>query len=230
MNRIQRQTGNCAAVCLAIAALASCFGPDGPTTVTSGTIGGIAFTVTSGTIYQDEADGPVYADTAGGTIALDATTTALGMTNPYHLRLDTEFQIASGGVIDVRAYGSPGSDFSDSLGFSFERAGSSFSYRYDLTVETDVTGTLSPDPVNPDSTLTFVSEFYGVDAIGYGAGSSGITAWPIGVTTPTFCGDLSPSPSVYQTANLTTLRAGYYLKAARLVSVTPVDDITGPCE
>ena len=205
-------------------------GGGGPTAVTSGTIGGLPFTVVSGTLYQDTTDGPVRGDAGGATLALDDNTAALGMSDPLNLRLDWEFRLEAGGLIRAMAFDTSASLFSGALGFEIARAGVDFDYRFDMTVVSDITGTFSPGPADPNGTTFIVTEFYGVDAPGYGAGSSGITAWPLDDMAPAFNTDILSCPAGVQTANLTNTEVGYFLQSAVLVSVTPVDDIVGPCE
>lgn len=202
----------------------------GPRPVESGTIDGLGFRVVSGTIFQDEDDGPLYAAEEGGLIVLDDAPAALGMTDPNNLRLDWSFTLADGGEIEARAYGASSSSFAGALGFRLVRSGSAIGYTYDLTTEADLTGSADLGTSGAGDTFAIVTEFYAVDPPGYGSGSSGMTVWSLGDTSPAFNTDILGCPAAVQTGTLADQEVGFRLTNARLESITAVDTIVGPCE
>ena len=78
--------------CAVLSAVAGCAEPTAPP-VLAGSIGGVPFTVVSGSVLQPVANGPVYADGAGAEIVLDSSPGALGMSNPRRLHLRTQFAL-----------------------------------------------------------------------------------------------------------------------------------------
>lgn len=69
-------------------AVAGCEEPTAPPVV-AGSIGGVRFTVVSGSVLQPVADGPIFADVAGTEVVLDNNPSALGMSNGKRLHLRT---------------------------------------------------------------------------------------------------------------------------------------------
>lgn len=204
-------------------------GPNTP--ITSGTIGGLGFTVVEGTLFQPDPDGPVFAELQGGVIVFDEPPEGLGMSEPGILQIRTEFALANGGSLEVAAFG-PSDDLVDGgLALRLSRSAGNMSYDFRLSGASFASGTFDPPPANPDGAQWLVAEFYAENVPGYGSDRSGITAWNLNDTEPAFNTDLlscDPGPAMQEVA-LGEDRVGYRLVAALLISVEVVDPVIGPC-
>jgi hypothetical protein len=220
------------ALACTLVAAAAC--EDTPTdVVTSGTIGGVPFTVISGTVKQASPDGPIVgevSDVGGALILLGGDPVALGMSDPDRLHLRTTFALRHGGTITMSAFGTIADPLGAGNAVVIGRNLTRFQYAFyvDDAVHTD--STFVPDPAQPDVEHTVVTEFYAQDVPGYGAGS-GVAMWPLD--------DLTPAPGedvlgcTAGPAMTTTLQSGermaFALADAFILAVEVVDTTVGPC-
>jgi hypothetical protein len=205
-----------------------------PSPVTSGTINGVAFHVTGGTIYQPEPDGPIYGDSAGGAIVLDQTPAGLGMTDPARLQLRTLFTAADSGSLRIAAFGNAGDELESGLSVFLEPTASGIDYRFylDGTANAPNADTTLASLASPGSERWVVTEFYAQDVPGYGAGS-GITVWPVtGQETAPVSGDDVLGCAAGPAMKATTLngsQVAYEVASSWIVAVEAIDSIVGPC-
>jgi hypothetical protein len=222
------------AALLAAAALAACNDdPSGLTLrpVTSGTIGGVPFTVTGGTVYQASPGGPLRADEGGGQIVLDESPAELGMSDPDLLHLRTEFAVSNGGSLQIAAFGDDGAEFSTGVWVVLTRDTTALDYEFRLSGALFADSTFTPPPAIPSAEHWLVTEFYADSVPGYPAGQSGITMWELNDLTPGLAEDVlgcDPGPATDPTP-LAGDRVGYSLRSVWLLSVEVVDQIVGPC-
>jgi hypothetical protein len=218
---------------LAAAALACDDEPSGPTLqpVTSGTIGGLAFTVTGGTIYQVGADGPLYADDTGGQLLFDGGAAALGTSDADLLHVRSQFAIADGGSLQISAFGDAGSPFNTGIGIALIRGGTGIFYEFRFGGAVAADSTFVPEPQFPGAEQWVVTELYADSVPGYGAGQSGAAMWPLDDLTPAAGADVLgcvAGPATDPTP-LAGDPVGYALDGAWLLAVDVVDQIVGPC-
>lgn len=200
--------------------------------VTTGTIGGIAFRVSGGTVYQATPDGPLYAEGGGGRLLLQGGPGSLGMSQPDRLHLRTRFALSASGTLRIVAFGDAGNEFGSGLEVRLERSGSAILYEMRFGRTLFVDSTFVPAPAIPSAETWIVTEFYADDVPGYGAGRSGITMWPLDDTTPTRGEDVlgcTAGPAIAHGMTFSGDAVGYELAAAWIVDVDVVDQIVGPC-
>lgn len=220
---------------LAVAALAAC--DESPQelalqTVTSGTLGGIPFTVLGGAVYQAGPDGPLFADETGGRIVLDDDPAGLGMSDPNHLHLRTRFALSDAGTLQIAAFGTSGSELTSGHWVLLARDGAAIEYQFRLRGALFADSAFTPAPAIPSAEHWIVTEFYAADVPGYAAGSSGVTMWELNDLTPGFDEDVlscNPGPAIESVA-LTGDAVAYALESGWLLAVQPVDQIVGPCQ
>lgn len=218
----------------ALALLAACDDePSGPslTAVTSGTIGGIPFTVTGGTVYQIGADGPVRADSTGGRIELDRTPAELGMSDPDLLHVRTYFAIAQGGSLGIGAFGDPADPFGTGVSIEIARTAVGFVHELRFGGSLSADSTFAAQPVAPGAEQWLVTELYADSVPGAPAGAAGAALWPLDDLTPTAAEEIlgcRAEPSTDPTP-LTGEAVGYALDDAWLLDVEIVDQVVGPC-
>jgi len=199
--------------------------------ITSGTVGGVSFTVTGGTIYQAAPGDPIYADSTGGRLVLDENPSGLGMGDPDRLRLQSQFALADGGSIQIAGFGEPGDELGSGLRVLIERNEGSIDYGFWLGGTLFADGSFTPEPSVPSAEQWVVSEFYAQDVPGYGPGQSGITIWGLNelATAPgTDVLGCDPGPAI-QPVTLDGDAIGYALEAGWIVAIEVIDEIVGPC-
>lgn len=204
--------------------------------VTSGTISGVAFHVTSGSVYQASPDGPIHADSLGATIVLDASPASLGMTDPDRLQLRTLFALTNLGSLQIAAFGTVGDEIDSGLSMLLYRIAENINYRFfvsDSGSTPVADAQFSPPPAIPSGEQWVTTEFYAQDVPGYGAGS-GSAMWPLTQeeTAPTAGGDVlgcTDGPAM-QSTTLDGDRVAYELHSAFIVGIHVVDSIVGPCQ
>ena len=128
MGRHARRAGPFATVVVGLVILAGCGGSDGGTGgvgITSGRIGGYAFTVVDGTVTQSSDNGPISA-TAEAAIVFDDSITTLGGGTEVAVALTAD--ISDGGSAGAAAYGSMADQFAEALAGGVIRTGSDYSY------------------------------------------------------------------------------------------------------
>ena len=206
-------------------------GPD-LTPVTSGTVSGIPFTVSGGTIYQFDEDGPLFADETGGQIVFDGDPATLGMSDPDLLHVRTYFAVSRGGSLQIAAFGDPGSAVATGVSVGLGRA-TDVGFVYELRIGgallADSAFATQPPVLSAEQWV--VAELYADSVPGSPAGEAGAALWPLN--------DLTPSPSEdvlgcgLEPATDASPRAGeavgYALRDAWLLEVEIVDQVVGPC-
>ena len=217
-----------------LAALGACDDePGGPTlqAVTSGTISGIPFTVTGGTIYQAGADGPLYADDTGGQLLFDQGAAGLGTSDPDLLHLRTQFALSEGGSLHLSAFGDAGSALNTGAAVGLIRGapGVFYELRFRGALFADGTFSVSADFAGAEHWVA--AELYADSVPGHGADQAGASVWPLD--------DLDPAPNedvlgcdegpAIDADPLTGEAVGYALDGAWLLAVEVVDEIVGPC-
>jgi len=207
-----------------------------PVQVTSGTMSGVAFHVTAGTVYQSTPDGPIHADSLGATVVLDEAPAGLGMTDPERLHLRTHFALSNHGSLQIAAYGSEGDEIDSGLSVLLDRVGGQINYGFfvsDSGSTPVADSSFDPPPSDASHEQWVATEFYAQDVPGYGAGS-GITMWPLteDETVPTSGGDVlgCTAGPVTQSTTYDGDRVAYLLRSAFIVGVDVVDSIVGPCQ
>jgi hypothetical protein len=216
----------------AIAGAAAC--EDTPTdVVSSGTIGGIPFTVISGTVKQAVADGPIVGEVGavgGALILLDGDPVALGMSDPDRLHLRTTFALRHGGTITMSAFGTLADPLGSGNAVVIGRNVAQFDYAFYVGAAVHSDSAFVPAPAEPDVEHTVVTEFYAQDVPGYGAGS-GLAMWPLDDLSPSLGEDVLGCAS--GPAMTTTLPSGdrmaFALADAFILAVEVVDTTVGPC-
>jgi hypothetical protein len=206
---------------------------DDPTdVVSSGTIGGIPFTVLSGTVKQPTPDGPVVGeitDAGGALILLEGDPVALGMTDPNRLHLRTTFALRHGGTITITAFGTP-ADPQGGNGVVIGRNNAQFEYAFYVDDALFADSAFVPAPADPNIEHSVATEFYAEDVPGYGAGS-GLTMWPLDDLAPSAGEDVlgcSRGPAMSK-STLSGERVAFALADAFLLEVDVVDTTIGPC-
>lgn len=220
---------------LAVALLAACDDePSGPSLepVSSGTISGIPFTVSGGTVYQVGADGPLFADSTGGEIVLDRTPSELGMSDPDLLHLRSYIAVSQGGSLRIGAFGDPGSLLATGVTVELGRvatAGWVYELRFGGSLVAD--STFQPQPAFPSGEQWIVTELYADSVPGFAAGQAGAALWPLNDVTPAAAEDVLGCGSEPSTdpSPLTGEAVGYALDGAWLLEVEVLDQIVGPC-
>ena len=219
---------------LAAVALAACeddpTGTD-PSAIQSGTLGGHAFTVVSGTVLQFGADGPLYSD--DGAIVFDQDPAGLGMSDPDLLHLRTRFALSNGGRLQIAAFGADGSELSTGLWVQLERTGSVIAWDFRLAGVSFADSVFNPPPPPPIASggHWVVTEFYADSVPRYPAGESGIAMWELNDTTPSFQQDVlgcTKGPATDPTP-ATGDRVAYALESAWLLTIQVRNSIVGPC-
>jgi hypothetical protein len=214
---------------IAIAALSACSEDPTNVPVTAGTIGGIAFSVTTGAVLQPNADGPLFADGAGAVIVLEPSVGALGMSVPTRLHLRTQFALRDSGSITIGAFGTRSDPFGPGTDVRIERNGLALDYTFRVASAVFVDSTFVPLPAS-NLEQWVVTEFYAQDVPGYGAGS-GVAMWPLNDLDPTLGEDVlgcTPGPAMH-TATLGGDRVAYRITSGFLIGLEVVDTIVGPC-
>lgn len=220
---------------VAVALLAACDDePSGPSLapVSSGTISGIPFTVTGGTVYQVGADGPLYADSTGGQIVLDETPAELGMGDPDLLHLRTYFAVSQGGSLRIGAFGDAGSPLNTGVTVGLGRVASvGWVYELRFAGAPVADSTFEPQPTFPSGEQWIVTELYADSVPGFAAGQAGAALWPLNDVTPAAAEDVLGCGSEPSTDPnpLTGDAVGYGLDGAWLLEVEVLDQIVGPC-
>lgn len=214
----------------ALLAVTACNDDPTDVRVTAGTIGGVAFTVTSGAVLQPVMDGPLYADATGAVIVLDADVGALGMSDPTRLHLRTQFALQHLGSIRIGAFGTSSDPFGPGTDVSIERDGLAIDYtfRVDNAVFADSSFFPLPGPSNAEHWI--VTEFYAEDVPGYGAGS-GVAMWPLGDLDPSAGEDVlgcAAGPAMHSGTSSGD-RVAFRVGAGYLIGIEVVDTIIGPC-
>jgi hypothetical protein len=234
MHPAARSTRRFVGLGLALAALGACDRNPNELTlrpVTAGHIGGHAFTVTGGTVYQAVPDGPVYADASGGQLVFDDTPAGLGMTDPDLIHLRTRFAISEGGSLQISAFGDVASEFATGVWVLLSRVESEISYDFRLSGASFADSAFTPPPPEPGAEHWVATEFYADSVPGYGTGLSGITMWELNDLTAAPNQDVlrcDPGPATDPTP-LAGERVGYALQRSWLLAVEVVDQIVGPC-
>ena len=217
------------------AALAAC--EDEPTEldllpVTSGTISGIPFTVTDGTVYQAGADGPLRADATGGRIVFDEGPLGLGMSDPDLLHVRTFFAISNGGSLRISAFGDAGAELDTGVSILLGRLpdlGFVYELRFGGALVAD--STLDPQPQFAGAEHWVVTELYADSVPGAVAGQAGAALWPINDLTPAPSEDVlgCGSEPATDSSPLAGDAVGYVLDNAWLLGVEVLDQVVGPC-
>lgn len=205
---------------------------DDPTSVpvTSGTLGGVPFTVVSGEVLQGSPDGPLRADALGAEILLDQTPAALGMSNPNRLHLLTLVALQHGGTLTMGAFGNAPAPFGSGTAVVVGRNGNAIDYAFYLDSAVFADSTFSPGPSMASEEHWIATEFYADSVPGYGAGS-GITMWGLNDVDPALGDDVlgcTDGPAMSPTP-LTGNRVAYRLTSGFLLAIQVVDTIVGPC-
>lgn len=210
-------------------AVVGCAEPTKPP-VLSGTIGGVAFTVVSGSVLQPVANGPIYADGAGAEILLDADPAALGMSDSATLHLRTQFALQHAGTITIGAFGTSSDPFGPGTAVVLGRNQLEIDYAFyvDSLLFADSLFVPSVPAVNEEHWI--ITEFYAADVPGHGAGS-GVAMWPLDDLDPALGEDvlgctIGPAMSA---ALLSGDRVAYSLRGGFIIGVEVVDTIVGPC-
>ncbi len=220
-----------------LAALGACNSnsTDLPVQVTSGTITGVPFHVTAGTVYQASPDGPIHADSAGATVVLDESPSALGMTDPESLHLRTHFALSNHGSLQIAAYGPEGDEIDGGLSVLLDRVGGQIGYGFLLSDSGGAPvadSSFDPPPDDASRELWVATEFYAQSVPGYGPGA-GITLWPptLDETAPASGGDVlgCTAGPLMQSTTYGGDRVAYSLHSAFITGVDVVDDVVGPC-
>ncbi len=95
--------------------------------ITSGTIGGLAFTVTAGTVTQETDDGPITAGATESTILFDSDLDTLsGATDDALFRISVV--VSDGGSVDALGFGTTGDSFANALMATMDRSGDDFTW------------------------------------------------------------------------------------------------------
>jgi hypothetical protein len=216
-----------------LAALSAACSEDSPTAnvVSSGTIGGVGFTVQSGQVTQALPDGPIRADAAGAVILLNDTPAGLGMSNPERLHLRTLFALQHGGTVTIGAFGTASEPFASGNAVVIGRNGGTFDYAFyvDSVALSDSTTSFAP-PAVAGAEQWIATEFYADSVPGYGAGS-GLTMWPLNDLSPGLGDDVlgcTDGPAM-STVPMTGDRVAYRLTAGFILGVAVNDTIIGPC-
>ncbi len=209
-------------------AVAACEEPTAPP-VLAGSIGGVSFTVVSGSVLQPVADGPIYADAAGADVALDSDPGALGMSDAKRLHLRTQFALQHTGTLTIGAFGTSSDPFGPGTSVVIGRDLGQIEYAFYVDSVVFAEGSLVPAPA-ANAEHSIVTEFYAEDVPGYGSGS-GVTMWPLNDLAPAFGADVlgcTDGPAM-SAALLTGDRVAYRLTSAFLTGIEVVDTIVGPC-
>jgi len=199
--------------------------------VTVGHVSGVYFTVTSGTIYQAEPDGPLYANESGGELVLDDDPAGLGMSDPDLLRLRTQFALTDGGTLQISAFGVTGEEIPTGVGVLLSRVGSGIGYDARLGGVSFADGLFSAPPGGANAEQWVVTESYADSVPGYGAGQSGVAFWRLGDLTAAAGTDVlgcDPGPAIDPTPRSGD-RVSFALRGAWLLAVEVEDQIAGPC-
>ncbi len=215
--------------CALLLAIAGCEEPTAPP-VLSGSIGGVPFTVVSGSVLQPIQDGPIFADAAGAEVVLDSHPGALGMSDPRRLHLRTQFALQHAGTITLGAFGTTSDPFGPGTAVVIGRNQAQFEYAFYVDSLVFADSAFVPAPTAPNVEQWIVTEFYAEDVPGYGAGS-GVAMWPLDDLAPTLGEDVlgcADGPAM-STAVLSGDRVAYSLRAAFIVAVEVLDTIVGPC-
>jgi hypothetical protein len=207
---------------------------DTPTdVVTSGTIGGIPFTVVSGVVKQAVRDGPLVgevSDAGGALIVLEGDPVALGMTDPDRLHLRTTFALRHGGTITMSAFGTSADPLGSGNAVVIGRNNTRFQYALYVDDVVFADSDFVPNPADPDVEHIVATEFYAQEVPGYGAGS-GLTMFRLDDVTPTREDDVlgcTIGPAV-STRTLAGDRVGFALADAFILGIEVVDTTVGPC-
>ncbi len=218
--------------------LALCVGAlscdDTPTdVVTSGTIGGIPFTVVSGVVKQAVPDGAIVgevSDVGGALIVLDGDPVALGMSDPGRIHLRITFALRHGGTITTSAFGTSSDPLGSGNAVVIGRNDTRFEYAFYVDSAVFADSAFVPAPADPNVEHTVAMEFYAEDVPGYGAGS-GSTMWKLDDPTPTLGDDVlgcSRGPAMSAGTRSGT-RIAFALAQAFILDVEVVDTAVGPC-
>ena len=200
--------------------------------VTSGSVGGYAFHVTGGTIFQAEPNGPIYGDASGGRLVFDLGPSGLGMTNASRLQLRTQFALSSTGSVLMSAYGDAGNEFTTGLRVNVARVATDMAYEMLSDATSLVVGTFDPPPFVPSAETWVVAEFYANDVPGFGSGQSGITLWKLDDLAPAVGSDVigcSAPRAIDATNTHPGTAVGYQLTGGWITDVKVVNNIVGPC-
>jgi hypothetical protein len=131
----------------------------------SGTLGGLAFTVLTGTVTQPAPDGPIHAN-SGGLVLFDDPLDGLN-SSPYpEVQAGVTFTVSDGGSAIVIVYGSADDNLATGIGLQFSRNATSMDYAYHFGIDgtPEGSGTFTPDPADAAGTLSLVGNFHdGVD-------------------------------------------------------------------
>jgi len=199
--------------------------------VTSGTIGGVAFTVISGRVEQPVADGGIAVDAGGAVILLGATPSGLGMSNANHLHLISRFALSHGGSLTAAAFGTAANPIGAGASLTLGRDALEFLYEVRLGGAQLARDFFNTRPLTAGAEHRIVAEFYADDVPAYGTGKSGVTFWPIDDAAPAFGTDVlgcTPGPALGAAA-LTGDRIAYELRSAFLTAIEVTDVVIGPC-
>jgi hypothetical protein len=198
--------------------------------VLAGSIGGVSFTVVSGSVLQPVPNGPIYADAAGADVVLDSDPGALGMSNPRRLHLRTQFALQHGGTLTIGAFGTSSDPLGPGTAVIIGRDQGEIEYTLYVDSLAFADSSFVPAGVAANAEHSIVTEFYAENVPGYGAGS-GVTMWPLDDLAPAFGADVlgcTDGPAM-SAALLTGDRVAYSLTSAFLIEVEVVDTIVGPC-
>jgi hypothetical protein len=200
--------------------------------IASGTIQGIAFTVTDGTVYQARPDGPIYAPPgSGGQILLTGTPASLGMSDPDRLQLRTQFALADSGSVQIAAFGDAGNEISTGLSVVIRRMAADIAYELRFEGALFADSVFFPPPPILSAEQWVVTEFYADDVPGYGAGQSGIALWPLDDLSPMLGADVlgcTAGPAIDASVH-DGEGVGLAFANGWIVGVDVVDQIVGPC-
>lgn len=200
--------------------------------ITSGSVSGLSFTVTGGTVFQATVDGPIYADSRSGRIVFDEDPGGLGMSDPDQLQLRTQFALAEGGSIRIAAFGEAGDELGSDLRVVITRGDESIDYGLWLGGALFADSAFTPPPAVLSAEHWIVTEFYAQDVPGYGAGQSGITMWELNDVAPALGTDVlgcDPIGPAIQPVALDGDRVGLEIRSGWIVAFDVVDEIVGPC-
>lgn len=196
--------------------------PDDPpadTGITSGTIGGLGFTVISGMVFQDLADGPLAAGAGGGTILFDDATGIL-VSDGDNILVQVTARFEIGGTVVGAAHGFDTDSLAAAYAASVTRNSSSFDYELlnGLGGTPEFSGTLNPDPLDPTGTVYFSADF--------DSNNTRILVWPMDEQSPNTC-NLAIDTSVSATGGGT--RWGLAFGGAEISNVSVSDGFNGGC-